>query len=125
MFEDHFQYLRGVFRAALQGVALVIAMVLFCGTLSSAKCPAPADNKLLTLLDWSVGPQRTGTGTTPIRFRRDVQRNHLWIARIASLELRLEWGSGHGSNSWSVTVLDVEGRQVALAVATAETDKCI
>lgn len=75
MFEDQFQFLRGVFPAALQGAALIIAIVLFCGALSSAKCPAPADNKRSTVLDWSVEQRWTGTGTTQIKFRREEQRN--------------------------------------------------
>jgi hypothetical protein len=127
MFEDSFQNLRGMLQATVQSAALVIAIVLFCGSPAIAISPAPAANQQAEVLDWSIEQRLTETepGTAQIKFLHDEQRNHVWIARIASLELRLEWGSGHGRNIWSVTILDTEGKQVAHAEAIAETDKCI
>jgi hypothetical protein len=127
MFKDLLQYLRGVFQAALQGAALVVASMLLCGALSTAKGLVPAGHGQSTLLGWGIEQPWTwtGPGTTQIKLRRDEQRNRVWIARIASLEFRLEWGSGHGRNTWSVTIQDLEGRQLAHVMATAETDKCI
>jgi hypothetical protein len=117
----------GMFRAMLQITALVLAILLFSGLPSAAKCPAPGDQNQPTVFGWGVEEAlaAAGPGTTQIKFRRDEQRAHVWVARIASLELRLEWGAGHGRNIWSVTVLDSKGKPVAHAEATAETDKCI
>jgi hypothetical protein len=127
MFENLNQNQRGSFRAMVQATALAVAIVLFCGLPSAAKFPASADHNQPAVFDRGVEQALAATfpGTTEIKFRRDEQRDHVWVARIASLELRLEWGSGHGRNIWSLTILDVEGKQVARAEATAETDQCI
>jgi hypothetical protein len=127
MIEDLLLSVHRMFREALQGAALVTVIALCCGALSVAKSRAPDADRPSAVLEWEVEPQWRGTvvEVTPIKFRRDEPSDHLWVARIASLEVRLEWGSGHGRNVWSITILDIEGKRVAHAEATAETGKCI
>ena len=127
MLEDLTQCLLGVSRVAVRAITFATAVLLLCGALSIAGSPSPAGGERTTVLNWNVEKCGSGaeSGTTQLKFRHDEHRNRVWTARIASLELRLEWGSGHGQESWSVTLFDLEGKQVAHAAATAETDECI
>ena len=127
MFENLFLNLRGMFRAAAQGAALVTTLLLLSGALSLAKSPAPATDNSPTLLDLSIVREWTspGSDTSHLRFRHNKPSHHVWIARFASVELRLEWASDDGLESWSATIQDLRGKQVARAAAAAETGKCI
>ncbi len=127
MFENLLRTLRRVCRAAVQAAAPFTAILLLSGALSLAKSPAPAADNSPAVLDLSI--VREWTGAEPdaahLRFRHNEPRHHVWIARFASLELRLEWDSDGGRESWSATIQDLHGKQVARAAATTETGKCI
>lgn len=127
MFENLFLNLSGVFRAAAQSAALVIAILLLSSALSFAKSPAPATDNSPSDLDLSIARDWTSPGpdASHLRFRHGEPRHHLWVARFASLELRLEWESDAGRESWSATIQNLHGKEVARAAATTETGKCI
>ncbi len=127
MFENLFLNLRGTFRAAVQGAALLTTILLLSGAVSIAKSPVRSANDSPALLDLSIVRDWTSPGpdTPHLRFRRDEQRHHAWIARFASLELRLEWDSDAGRETWSATIQNLHGKQVARAAAITETGKCI
>ncbi len=126
MFEEFLQHLRSMLRPAMEGVALVVAIGFFFIAPTIAKSLPPAANNQSTVLDLSLEQcwSGAGHGTAQLTFRRDRQHNHLWIARIASLELRLEWGSAYGHDTWSVTIADLKATKAANTSANA-TDECI
>ena len=127
MFENLFLNLRGMFRAAAQGAALVTTIMLFGDALSLARSPAPSAGKRPAVLDLSIERcwKETRAEASHLRFRHNKPSHHVWIARFASVELRLEWASDDGLESWSATIQDLHGKQVARAAAAAETGKCI
>ena len=127
MFENLFLNLLGMFRAAAQGAALVTAILLLSGAMSFAKSPAPATDYSPSVLDLSIVREWTSpeANASHLRFRHNEPRHHVWMARFASLELRLEWVSDGGWESWSATIEDRHGKRMAHAAATTESGKCI
>lgn len=124
MFKNLFSHLCGAFQTAVRCTALASALLLLGDALSMAKDAVPAVCDQERSSDWRFGQQWGQTVAAQSKLRQDRPHHRIWIARIASLELRLEWGSAFGRNSWSLTIQDLDGDQAA-GSAGADADQCI
>ena len=127
MFENLFHILRGMFRAVVQAFAPLATVMILCCALSIAKNQAPAGEERFVLVDLCPrqSPALAAADSPHIRFRHDERRRHVWIARFAALELRVEWDSDAGRDSWSASIQSHDGHEVAHAAATTESGRCI
>jgi hypothetical protein len=124
MFKNLFSHLCGAFQTAVKCTALAAALLLLSDALSMAKDAVPAVCDQARSIDWRFGQQWSQTVVTHSRPRQDRPYRRIWIARIASLELRLEWGSAYGRDTWSLTIQD-RHRDQAAGSSGADPDQCI
>lgn len=103
----------------------MVAVLLLCGALSTAKDTVPAVCDQAKSIDWRFGQQWSETIAAQSKPRQDRPYHRIWVARIASLELRLEWGSAYGRNSWSLTIQDLNRDPAADPADSAEPGQCI